>query len=140
MNQQFKSAVWERLSGYDESSLAEIFNIFAADIDNREFVLNTDEAYIFNIMNNNQAALAVRKFGFEAVANASKEDWIIYAEKDAAGEWQFSSKSPTAAIEKHLEAIIHDIAARPRDYPSWVWTGIISQPLTNLLVGLYNEN
>lgn len=132
MNKKFKEAVKESLSGFDESMNAEIFNIFANDIDNLEHTLRKEDVYVFNIMDNRQAALAVRKFGFEAIADATKDDWVIYAERGADGKWQFSSKAPSVAVEQHLEYIIYDIASRPKEYPSYVWEAIVG-PLTNLI-------
>lgn len=135
MNKKFKEAIKEALLGFDESMNAEIFNIFANDIDNLEQTLRKDDVYVFNIMDNRQAALAVRKFGFEAVANATKDDWVIYAERDANDQWQFSSKAPSATVEQYLEHIIYDIASRPKEYPSYVWE-VVAGPLTNLIAGL----
>lgn len=137
MNEKFKAAVWECLDGLDSSDLADIFNIFASDYDNLEFYLRKDEVYVFNILDNKQAAHAVAKFGFEAIEKASKDDWIIYAQKSDNKDWEFISKSPRVAISEHLESVICDIISRPKEYPSWVIEQV-APIVCNLAIGLYD--
>ena len=132
MNENFKQEIKDRFLGFDETANAKIFNIFANDIDNLEQTLRKEDAYVFNLLDNKQAAMAVRKFGFEPVAKVANEDWIIYAECDAEGKWRFSSKAPSIAVSEYLEPIIYDIIYRPKEYPSFVWEAI-SQPLMNLI-------
>lgn len=136
INSKFKEEVKGNILFNDETSLAEIFNIFANDIDNLEQTLRKEEVYVFNIMDNRQAALAVRKFGFEAISKASKDNWIIYAEKDENDKWDFTDKAPSSAVEQFLDYIICDIIARPKEYPSWV-IDAISSPLIKLITGYY---
>lgn len=137
INSKFKEEVKDNIIiTTDETSLAEIFNIFANDIDNLEQTLRKEEVYVFNIMDNRQAALAVRKFGFETISKATKDNWIIYAEKGENGKWNFTDKAPSSAVEQFLEYIICDIIARPKEYPSWV-IGAISIPLIKLATGFY---
>ena len=138
MNEKFKADIWCKLEDLDQSALAEIFNIYARDYDNLEFHLHKDEAYVFNILDNKQAAKAVAKFGFEAVSKAANEDWIIYAEKDENGVWVFSSKSPMSAVNEHLEYIIYDIISRPKEYPAWVMDAV-SPVICNLAMGMYDK-
>ena len=138
MNDKFKVDIQERIDSFDQSMLAEIFNIYASDYDNIEFYLNQDETYVFNILDNKQASRAVAKFGFETVAKAANEDWIIYAKKSENGKWEFSNKSPGEAVSEHLENIICDIISRPKEYPSWV-IDEVSPVICQLVTGWYDK-
>lgn len=138
MNAKFKADMQERLSSFDQSMLAEIFNIFASNYDNLEFYLHKDETYVFNILDNKQAARAVAKFGFEAVSKAANGDWIVHAEKDENGVFVFSSKSPESAVNEQLENIICDIISRPKEYPSWVIEQV-SPVICQLVIGWYDN-
>lgn len=138
MNAKFKAVLQERMDSLDQSMLAEIFNIYASNYDNLEFYLHEEETYVFNILDNKQAARAVAKFGFETVSKAAKEDWIIYAKKSNGGEWEFSNKSPRAAVCEHLDNIICDIVSRPKEYPSWV-IDEVSPVLCQLIFGWYDK-
>ncbi len=132
MNRALLDGVKERFESIDETMSAEIFNIFASDTENLEFTLRRGRAYIFNLMDNKQASLAVRKFGFEAVEKAAREDWIIYAEQDMEGVWQFSSKTAKDTIIQYAEQITIDMVCRPKEYPSWAWD-LVREPLVNFL-------
>lgn len=138
MNEEFKIDIQECMDSFDQSALAEIFNIYASDYCNLEFYLREEETYVFNILDNKQAARAVAKFGFEAVSKAVNEHWIIYAKKSEKGNWEFSNKSPYTAVSEHLENIVCDIISRPKEYPSWVLEKV-SPIICRLAVGLYNN-
>lgn len=138
MNEKFKAAIQERMDSFDQTMLAEIFNIFASNYDNLDLFLREEETYVFNILNNKQAARAVAKFGFETVSKAANEDWIIYAKKSNGGDWEFSNKSPGSAVSDHLENIICDIVSRPKEYPSWV-IDEMSPIICQLLIGWYDK-
>lgn len=131
MNKKFKDAVVEQMYSYDEASLAEIFNIFASNRDNIDYGLIKNGVYVFNMMDNAQAAQAVKKFGFDVVQKAVSEnhDWMLYAEQDNNHKWQFTSKAPSVCVSEYAEKIICDILSRPKDFPGWAWE-IISRPLT----------
>lgn len=136
MNKKFKAAVIDILTGYDESSLAEIFNVFATNPENIDY-WDKPEQMVFNIMDNWQAARAVRRFGLQAVAEASQDDWVVFAQKGADGKWQFSSKAPSEAVMENVEKIIWDIIAAPHNYPKWVWEAF-ALPVTQLAAGLFD--
>lgn len=134
MNEQFKQAVLENLHGYDETSVAELFNIFASNPMNIDCGIFKNGIYVFNMMDNTQAAKAVKKFGFDIVQKAVSEnlDWMLYAEQDSNGKWKFTSKAPSVCAHEYIEHIIFDIIDRPKDYPTWAWE-ILSLPLSQLL-------
>lgn len=138
MNKQFKAAIVDILTGYDESSLAEIFNIFAMNPDNIDY-WDTPEQMVFNIMDNWQAARAVRRFGLKTVAEAAQDDWVVFAKKRNDGKWQFSSKAPSEAVMENIDKIIWDIIATPHNYPKWVWEAF-NQPITQLAAGLLTND
>lgn len=138
MNKKFKADMQECMDSFDQSMLADIFNIFASNYDNLEFYIHEEEVFVFNILDKRQAARAVAKFGFETVAKAANEDWIIYAKKSEGKDWEFTSKSPREAVREHLENIICDIISRPKEYPSWVIEDV-SPIVCNLLIGMYDK-
>lgn len=134
MNKKFLNAVIEIMSTYDEAMNAEIFNIFASNRDNIDFGLIKNGVYVFNMMDNSQAAQAVKKFGFDVVKKAVEQnhDWMLYAEKDNNRQWKFSSKSPSKCFAEYAEKIVYDILNRPKDFPSWAWEAVAA-PLNELL-------
>lgn len=134
MNKEFKNEVIEKLQNYDETSLAEIFNIFASNPMNIDYGILKNGVYVYNMMDNTQAAKAVKKFGFDTMQKAVTEnlDWMLYAEQDNDGKWQFTSKAPSICIGEYAENIIYDMIDRPKDYPAWAWE-IIATPLTNFI-------
>lgn len=134
MNKKFLKTIIDEMNTCDEAMNAEVFNIFASNRDNIDYGLIKNGVYVFNMMDNNQAAQAVRKFGFDVVQKAVEEnhDWMLYAEKDNNQKWKFSSKSPSSCFGEYAEKIIYDIINRPKDYPAWVWE-TVARPLIELV-------
>lgn len=134
MNKELKQEIIEKLQNYDEESLAEIFNIFASNPMNVDYGILKNGVYVYNMMDNAQAAKAVKKFGFDTMqkAVAENQDWMLYAEQDNNGKWRFASKAPSICVCEYAENIIYDMIDRPKDYPAWAWS-IIATPLTMLI-------
>lgn len=117
MNKEFEKQLRNVVFSTDQDGYAELFDIYSRNCQEMGY---DDEQYVFNILNKRQAAKAVAMFGFEAVANAVKDDWIIFAKRDeASGEWTFTSKSPRQALDDIFDSLIADILCSNR-YPEWI--------------------
>lgn len=119
MNKELLQTLKDVVLGHDPIDLAELFNIYSKNCS--EMYESDEEQYVFNINNKRQAAKAVSMFGFEAVANAAREDWIIFAKKNAdTDKWEFSNKSPETALDGVFESFVYDVICTPFSYPKWV--------------------
>lgn len=117
MNKELEKQLRDVVFSTDQDGYAELFNIYSQNCQEMGY---DDEQYVFNILNKRQAAKAVAMFGFEAVANAAKEDWIIFAKRaESSGEWTFTNKSPRQALDDIFDSLIADILCSNR-YPEWI--------------------
>lgn len=131
MNKELLQTLKDVVLGNDPTDLAELFNIYSKNCS--EEYNSDEERYVFNILNNRQAAKAVAMFGFETVENAAKDDWIIFANKDIdTGKWEFSNKSPESALDSVFELFVYDVICTPFSYPKWVSEAIGPHIATHL--------
>lgn len=131
MNNELLQNLKDEILRNDPNDLAELFNIYSKNTS--EVLQSDEEQYVFNIMNNKQAAKAVLMFGFETVEKASQEDWIIFAKKNPDnGKWEFSNKSPESALNSVFELFVYDVICTPFSYPKWVSEAIGPHIATHL--------
>lgn len=117
MNKELEKQLRDVVFSTDQDGYAELFNIYSRNVQDMGY---DDKQYVFNILNKRQAAKAVAMFGFEAVANAAKEDWIIFAKKNETNdEWTFTNKSPRQALDDIFDGLIADILCS-NNYPEWI--------------------